>query len=69
MEQEKKYTLAELTEMAKKQFGYGTPLRDVANEYASDYDFDSDTLDVKQLAIDMFVYGAKWTIEQLNNNN
>ena len=63
----KKYTLEEIKAMLSKDnfFAYGTPLEKQAYEHASDYDYDSDTLDCEEAVRDAFVYGAHWVIDHL----
>ncbi len=61
-----KYTKEELQEMIKSSgFGYGTPARQAAEENAAEYDFDSDTLDVRECVEDAYIYGIIWCLEHL----
>ena len=62
----KKYTREELEQMiAGSGFGYGTPAREAAEANASEYDFDSDTLDVQECVEDAYIYGIIWCLEHL----
>ena len=42
-----------------------SPITIAASEHASDYDYESDTLDVEEAVSDAFVYGAIWLLEHL----
>lgn len=67
MEENKKYTKDELEQMiASCGFGYGTPARQAAEENAANYDFDSDTLDVRECVEDAYIYGIIWCLEHLD---
>ena len=62
----KKYTKEELEQMvASSGFAYGTPARQAAEENAAEYDFDSDTLDVRECVEDAYIYGIIWCLEHL----
>lgn len=62
----KKYTKEELEQMvASRGFAYGTPAREAAEANASEYDFDSDTLDVRECVEDAYIYGIIWCLEHL----
>jgi hypothetical protein len=62
----KKYTKEELEQMvASSGFAYGTPARQAAETNASEYDFDSDTLDVRECVEDAYIYGIIWCLEHL----
>jgi hypothetical protein len=62
----KKYTKEELEQMvASSGFAYGTPARQAAEANASEYDFDSDTLDVRECVEDAYIYGIIWCLEHL----
>lgn len=66
METTKKYTREELEQMiASSGFAYGTPAREAAEANASEYDFDSDTLDVRECVEDAYIYGIIWCLEHL----
>lgn len=61
-----KYTKEELEQMvASSGFAYGTPARQAAEANASEYDFDSDTLDVRECVEDAYIYGIIWCLEHL----
>ena len=61
-----KYTKEELEQMvANCGFDYGTPARQAAEENAAEYDFDSDTLDVRECVEDAYIYGIIWCLEHL----
>lgn len=61
-----KYTKEELEQMiASCAFAYGTPARQAAQENAAEYDFDSDTLDVRECVEDAYIYGIIWCLEHL----
>lgn len=61
-----KYTKEELEQMvASSEFAYGTPARQAAEENAAEYDFDSDTLDVRECVEDAYIYGIIWCLEHL----
>lgn len=68
-----KYTKEEIEQMvASCGFGYGkpfvfheTPARQAAEENAAEYDFDSDTLDVRECVEDAYIYGIIWCLEHL----
>ena len=63
----KKYTLEEIKTMLSKNnfFGCKTPIGKYADEHASNYDYDSDTLDCKEAIMDAVIYGAHWVIDNL----
>ena len=64
----KKFTKEELKKMiSDNAFGYGTPIRQAAEENAGNYDFDSDTLDVRECVEDAFVYGSIWILDMLED--
>ena len=61
-----KYTKEELEQMvASCGFSYGTPARQAAEENAAEYDYDSDTLDVRECVEDAYIYGIIWCLEHL----
>jgi hypothetical protein len=61
-----KYTKEELEQMvASCGFAYGTPARQAAEENAAEYDYDSDTLDVRECVEDAYIYGIIWCLEHL----
>ena len=61
-----KYTKEELEQMvASCGLAYGTPDRQAAEENAAEYDFDSDTLDVRECVEDAYIYGIIWCLEHL----
>ena len=62
----KKYTREELEQMIEScGFAYGTPAREAAEANAAEYDFDSDTLDVRECVEDAYIYGIIWCLEHL----
>lgn len=65
----KKYTREELEQMIPgitgSGFAYGTPAREAAEANAAEYDFDSDTLDVRECVEDAYIYGIIWCLEHL----
>ena len=65
----KKYTLEEIKAMLSKHnfftYIYETPIGKYACEHASDYDYNSDTLDCEEAVRDAVVYGAHWIIDHL----
>lgn len=65
----KKYTREELEQMIPgitgSGFAYGTPARAAAEANAAEYDFDSDTLDVRECVEDAYIYGIIWCLEHL----
>ena len=64
-----KYTREELEQMIPgitgSGFAYGTPAREAAEANAAEYDFDSDTLDVRECVEDAYIYGIIWCLEHL----
>ena len=62
-----KYTKDELEQMiSDNPFGYGTPIRQAAEENAGNYDFEySDTLDVRECVEDAYIYGIIWCLEHI----
>ena len=65
----KKYTREALEQMIPgitgSGFAYGTPAREAAEANAAEYDFDSDTLDVRECVEDAYIYGIIWCLEHL----
>ncbi len=64
-----KYTKEEIEQMIPgitgSGFAYGTPAREAAEANAAEYDFDSDTLDVRECVEDAYIYGIIWCLEHL----
>jgi len=64
-----KYTKEELEQMIPgitgSGFAYGTPAREAAEANAAEYDFDSETLDVRECVEDAYIYGIIWCLEHL----
>ena len=65
MSKKKKYTIDELKKMVEDNPFTRSPITIAASEHASDYDYESDTLDVEEAVSDAFVYGAIWLLEHL----
>ena len=65
----KKYTLKEIKAMLSKDnfllIFNETPIGKYAYKHASDYDYDSDTLDCEEAIRDAIIYGAHWVIDHL----